>query len=295
MKRPWFPLYVADWMLDTEHMTLEEQGAYFRLLCHQWIHGSIPLSEQGLKRILRVDVRSVRRLWETLRAYFAPTSAGDRGDLEPISARSAANLRLRSLESEAEVRSNHGRKAAEIRHHGHATALLTGNAGSMPSQSQSYSQSETDPEKKHTSPSAPAASPSAPLTLLPVEPVREGTDGQEQPTTRRQPRAEKFDFASVYDAYPRKGDGKTKGIARLRSSVRSPEAFEQLQRAVANYAAKVRAEGTDLMFIPHFSTWANGKWRDYIDDPHIVTRQSNARSLPLSTSVDPETAKGMKW
>src|SRR6185312_4681116 len=56
-----------------------------------------------------------------------------------------------------------------------------------------------------------------------------------------------FDFASVYNAYPRK-EGKTKGIARLRSQVRTPEAFEQLKRAIGHYAEKVKAEGTDSQF-----------------------------------------------
>lgn len=81
-----------------------------------------------------------------------------------------------------------------------------------------------------------------------------------------------FDFVSVYNAYPRK-EGRTKGIARLRSQVRTPEAFEQLKRAIGHYAEKVRAEGTDAQFVPHFSTWANGSWRDYVDGSHIVERK----------------------
>jgi uncharacterized protein YdaU (DUF1376 family) len=40
-KRPWFSLYVADWAFATAGMTLEEQGAYMRLLTIQWVEGSI--------------------------------------------------------------------------------------------------------------------------------------------------------------------------------------------------------------------------------------------------------------
>lgn len=77
-----------------------------------------------------------------------------------------------------------------------------------------------------------------------------------------------FDFASVYAAYPRK-EGRTKGIARLRSQVRTPEAFEQLKQAVTHFTEKHAAEGTEKQFIPHFSTWCSGGWRDFIDGPHV--------------------------
>lgn len=77
-----------------------------------------------------------------------------------------------------------------------------------------------------------------------------------------------FDFASVYKAYPRK-EGKTKGIVRLRSQVRTPEAFAELQTAVRHFAEKHAAEGTEQKYIPHFSTWCNASWRDFIDGPHI--------------------------
>lgn len=77
-----------------------------------------------------------------------------------------------------------------------------------------------------------------------------------------------MDFASVYALYPRK-EGKTKGIERLRSIIRSPEAFQQLSTAVRNFAEKHAAEGTPMEYIPHFSTWCNGPWKDFIDGPHV--------------------------
>lgn len=77
-----------------------------------------------------------------------------------------------------------------------------------------------------------------------------------------------MDFALVYALYPRK-EGKTKGIERLRSIIRSPEAFQQLLTAVRHFAEKHAAEGTETGFIPYFSTWCNEVWKDYIDGPHI--------------------------
>jgi hypothetical protein len=163
-------------------------------------------------------------------------------------------------------RSDASSNAAKSRWAKHATALPSDHI---------YNTSHNSTEETDTTTAAPTASPSAPLSP-PAD------------------KAKKFDFASVYDAYPRK-EGKTKGLARLRSQVTTPEAFEQLKRAVENYAAKVKAEGMDRQFVQHFSTWANDNWRDYIDDPHIVTRQNSARILPLSTSVSDETRARRKF
>lgn len=111
--------------------------------------------------------------------------------------------------------------------------------------------------------------------------------------------AVQFDFASVYDAYPRK-EGKTKGLARLRSQVRTPEAFDELQKAVRHYAEKIKAEGTATRFVKHFSTWCS-EWRDFVEGPHIVSSSNgntSARSkrnhrepMPHQTETVDETDK----
>jgi hypothetical protein len=98
-----------------------------------------------------------------------------------------------------------------------------------------------------------------------------------------------FDFASVYDAYPRK-EGRTKGIARLRSQVRTPEAFEQLRAAVRHYADKCRLEATEPRFVKHFSTWANGVWRDYVDGPNVVDLSPANRTREFKNFQGPRTA-----
>ena len=49
--KAWFPLYPADFLADTTHLSAEEVGIYFRFLCHQWQHGSLPSNSQQLARI----------------------------------------------------------------------------------------------------------------------------------------------------------------------------------------------------------------------------------------------------
>lgn len=74
------------------------------------------------------------------------------------------------------------------------------------------------------------------------------------------------DLLGVYQDYPLR-EGKTKGLKKLKTQIRTLEHLEALKGALANYKAsrKVR-EG----FVKHFDTWA-GCWRDYLeperDDP----------------------------
>ena len=57
-KAPYMPFYVGDWLGSThvDCMTLEEQGAYMRLLCHCWASGnaSIPDDDNLLSGISRM-------------------------------------------------------------------------------------------------------------------------------------------------------------------------------------------------------------------------------------------------
>lgn len=66
-KDPAFLFYAADWLLSEEvtSMTLEQQGAYMRLLCFAWLHGSIPATHATLQGLLGLsaDNDAFARLW----------------------------------------------------------------------------------------------------------------------------------------------------------------------------------------------------------------------------------------
>lgn len=83
---PWFPFYVDKWETDerTDALTLEEQGAFLRLLCWQWREGSISgspaivaakLSVRSAKRPLPLSKRRAiaQRL---LKDFFVPCGVG---------------------------------------------------------------------------------------------------------------------------------------------------------------------------------------------------------------------------
>ena len=70
-----------------------------------------------------------------------------------------------------------------------------------------------------------------------------------------------LDLESAYRRYPRK-DGKSKGLKKLKSEIRSQEDFEKLILAIEKYAASRR--GQDPQYTKHFSTFVS-EWRDWID------------------------------
>lgn len=55
MNRPWMPLYVADYLSDTAHLSAAESGAYLHLIMHYWQKGSLPDDDRLLARIARMS------------------------------------------------------------------------------------------------------------------------------------------------------------------------------------------------------------------------------------------------
>lgn len=65
---PYMRLWVDDLMSDPDvyGMSVDEFGAYLRLLCVAWRKGSIPSDEAACAKAIGVTPRRFSRLWETV-------------------------------------------------------------------------------------------------------------------------------------------------------------------------------------------------------------------------------------
>lgn len=91
-KPPAYQHYAKDWLVGTAQLTLEEQGAFQRLLDHQWERGPLEHDPKALARLLGVSVRTFGRLWKQLAPHF-PASSNGHG-------RQVANIRLEEQRAE---------------------------------------------------------------------------------------------------------------------------------------------------------------------------------------------------
>ena len=82
MKRPWMPLYVADYLHDTRHLTTVEHGAYMLLIMEYWQRGGLPLDERRLARLAGITDREWKGARASLIALFGPEWKHKRIDAE---------------------------------------------------------------------------------------------------------------------------------------------------------------------------------------------------------------------
>lgn len=74
---PWLPMYVDDYNHDTEDLTCEQDGAYWRLLRKCWIRGSLPDDDDKLAQICGVTkTRWMRHIAPAVRPFFMPAGPG---------------------------------------------------------------------------------------------------------------------------------------------------------------------------------------------------------------------------
>lgn len=76
-KKPYMPFFPDAYMSDTVHLTMEEQGAYFRLLCWMWINdGKLENDDKKIARILNTHPNKWQKLRPSVVAYFTPCGPG---------------------------------------------------------------------------------------------------------------------------------------------------------------------------------------------------------------------------
>lgn len=69
-KKPWMPLYIADYLKDTTHLGALESGAYLHLIMDYWQNGKLPDDNRQLARIAKMTDREWKAARSTLQAFF---------------------------------------------------------------------------------------------------------------------------------------------------------------------------------------------------------------------------------
>lgn len=97
----WYP---KDWLSSTRVALLEldEEGAYRRLLDHQWLNGRVPDSCAALARLCGTTEAAMGRIWKAIEHFFEPSADG-LGGLQ--------NARLEAIRCERDTRRKQKRDA----------------------------------------------------------------------------------------------------------------------------------------------------------------------------------------
>jgi uncharacterized protein YdaU (DUF1376 family) len=104
----WFRMDPAAFLQDKDVvlMTTLELGAYFKLLCRQWIDGYIPDDTRDLGRLCQLDANAMGEVWVTLSKVFPVIEPGKRANRFMRSERDAviADMQSRSTQGRRDAR-----------------------------------------------------------------------------------------------------------------------------------------------------------------------------------------------
>lgn len=255
------PFFGDAYLADTQHLNLEEHGAYFKLLLCAWRTASceLPADDKRIATMLGITAGRWSKLRPAVLAFWTRTETG---------------WKQKRLSKEREFVAEKISKnilAAEARWSGKPLkskqpADANGIAGAMPL-------SPPPPEEKEESLSAQA--PAKPEQETKKDPAKfdpdKLVDASEKVTGY--PMA----FESWWSAYPRKagkGEAKTAWKKARWKLGANAEAEAKLLAVAERYAAEVAASGDAIRYCPHPATWLN---QARYDDPPQTGDQADGQ------------------
>lgn len=232
----WYPRYVGDYMRDTGHLSLEEDGAYNRLLDHYYATSKpLPSDAAGLYRICRACTPTEQAAVDRVASEFF-----DARDGQLHNTRADKEIAKRVTISEA--RAMAGRKGALTKWQNKADGKPMANA--------------------RTKGVAKGVANRCTTTTTATT-----TEKQPNPEPREPPLSPRGDaiateFEAVWKDYPDKS-GKAKALAAYKKARKNGTTAEDVAEGLARYLAYVEArrrDGFDLRY-KNGSTWFhNREW-----------------------------------
>lgn len=107
----WMPLYVADYLADTGHLSTVEHGAYMLLIMHYWQNSGLPQEDAKLARIARMPLRDWQAIRDTIADLFADGWRHKRIDAEL--SRASEVTSKRSAAGKAGASARYGKRTTE--------------------------------------------------------------------------------------------------------------------------------------------------------------------------------------
>jgi len=94
----------------------------------------------------------------------------------------------------------------------------------------------------------------------------------------------RFDFDKIYALYPRKGEGKKRGMDICARKILSITTYRRFSRAVENYAELCRITKRERKYTLMFSTFV-GRWEDYEDLTEEMKSNGMSGNLGLAQRI----------
>ena len=106
---PWIKFWPAEFMMDTQHLSLAQKGVHVDLMCRAWkrLNTAIPNDDGWIKQRLRVDDEQFQRDVLPVLEEFWPVVGDDR-----------VNEGVRNKFADMLARAERSRNAALTRHYG---------------------------------------------------------------------------------------------------------------------------------------------------------------------------------
>lgn len=128
--RPWMPLYVADYLADTGHLSTIEHGAYLLLIMHYWANDGLPTDEAKLKNIAKMSAHNWKKSSDTLRKLFDADWKHKRIEQELEKVREISEKRSKAAHDRHEKeRASADANAVQKQTHSHSDSQISSDSG----------------------------------------------------------------------------------------------------------------------------------------------------------------------